>query len=541
MEGTIKPDRVGRGKDGGCVPGILGQNSGTPMNARPGILITMVMAVALLKPLEGKPPSKATGAGQTNATQTTATRSPKLDLPSSIVRIEVTDQNPDYRSPWNAGGVSGGVGSGFVIELPDGKKRILTNAHVVSNARFITLTREGTSHPCKARVEFIAHDCDLALLTVDDPTFLESSVPLSLDGVPSIESGVSVYGYPLGGERLSVTRGVVSRIDFDLYTHSAVDSHLVIQIDAAINPGNSGGPVLQDGKVVGVAFQGYSGEVAQNVGFMIPTPVIGRFLKDISKGSYTGYTDLSVAFQPLLSPTARRANGLAVDEDRGVLVTDVHKVGSARGFLRKGDILLSIDGHPIACNGRVDLDGQSVEMTEIVERKFDGEKITLGILRDGKPESVQFPLKGVWPFRMQATAYETKPRYFLHGGLLFQPLDRNLMDVVGNSDLRIRREFDEFVDHHLYVERPEIVVLSRLLADPVNKECDGLQTGIVESINGKKIRSLADVGEAFTAPATHDVIMLEGDGVPIVLKREDVVKATPRILKNYGITSDRNL
>jgi hypothetical protein len=91
------------------------------------------------------------------------------------------------------------------------------------------------------------------------------------------------------------------------------------------------------------------------------------------------------------------------------------------------------------------------------------------------------------------------------------------------------------------VERPEIVVLSRLLADPVNKECDGLQTGIVESINGKKIRSLADVGEAFTAPATHDVIMLEGDGVPIVLKRGDVVKATPRILKNYGITSDRNL
>ena len=541
MEATIKPDRIGRGKDGGCVPGILGQNSGTLMNARPGILLTMVMAVTLLKPLEGKPPSKGTGTGETNAAQATATPSPKLDLPSSIVRIEVTDQNPDYRSPWNAGGVSRGVGSGFVIELPGGKKRILTNAHVVSNARFITLTREGTSHPCKARVEFIAHDCDLALLTVEDPTFLESSVPLSLDGVPAIESGVSVYGYPLGGERLSVTRGVVSRIDFDLYTHSAVDSHLVIQIDAAINPGNSGGPVLQDGKVVGVAFQGYSGEVAQNVGFMIPTPVIGRFLKDISKGSYTGYTDLSVAFQPLLSPTARRANGLAVDEDRGVLVTDVHEVGSAHGFLRKGDIMLSIDGHPIACNGRVDLDGQSVEMTEIVERKFDGEKITLGILRHGKPESVQFPLKGVWPFRMQATAYETKPRYFLHGGLLFQPLDRNLMDVAGNSDLRIRRVFDEFVDHHLYVERPEIVVLSRLLADPVNKECDGLQTGIVESINGKKIRSLADVGEAFTAPATHDVIILEGDGVPIVLKRGDVVKATPRILKNYGITSDRNL
>lgn len=503
------------------------------MNARTGILLALVTAAALPISLEGNPLPAAVPVA--------AHSSSRAGLPSSVVRIEVTDQNPDYRSPWNAGAVGGGVGSGFVIELPGGKKRILTNAHVVSNARFITLTREDASHPCKAWVEFIAHDCDLALLAVEDPAFLEKSAPLSLDGVPVIESGVSVYGYPLGGERLSVTRGVVSRIDFDLYTHSSVDSHLVIQIDAAINPGNSGGPVLQDGKVVGVAFQGYSGEIAQNVGFMIPTPVIGRFLKDISKGSYTGYTDLSIAIQPLLSPTARMANGLAADDDRGVLVTDVHELGSAHGILLKGDLLLSIDGHPIACNGRVDLDGQSVEMTEVVERKFDGERISLGILRGGKPASVEIPLKGVWPFRMQATAYETKPRYFLHGGLLFQPLDRNLMEVVGNSDLRIRRTFDDFVERHLYVDRPEIVVLSRLLADPVNKECDGLRTGIVESINGRKIRSLGDVGEAFTAPATHDVIILEGNGVPIVLKREEVVKATPRILKNYGITADRNL
>ena len=507
-----------------------------------GILFAIVTAAALPTSLLGKSPPLTTAPSKIEAPKPTSNPSPKIDLPSSIVRIEVTDHNPDYRSPWNTGAVGGGIGSGFVIELPGGKKRILTNAHVVSNARFISLTREGISHPWKARVEFMAHDCDLALLTVEDPSFMENSTPLALDGVPAIESSVSVYGYPLGGERLSVTRGVVSRIDFDLYTHSGVDSHLVIQIDAAINPGNSGGPVLQDGKVVGVAFQGYSGDIAQNVGFMIPSPVIGRFLTDISKGSYTGYTDLSIAFQPLLSTTARRAaNGLVADDDRGVLVTDVHELGSANGFLRKGDILLSIDGHPIACNGRVDLDGQSVDLTEVVERKFDGEKISLGILRDGEAASVQFPLKGAWPFRMQATAYETKPRYFLHGGLLFQPLDRNLMDVVGNSDMRIRRTFDEFVERHLYLERPEIVVLSRLLADPVNKECDGLQTGIVESINGRKIRSLADVCEAFAAPATHDVIVLEGNGVPIVLKREDVVKATPRILKNYGISSDRNL
>lgn len=459
---------------------------------------------------------------------------------ASVVRIEVTDQTPDYRSPWNAGHVSGGIGSGFITEIPGRGKRIVTNAHVVSNARFITVTREGVSHPFRAKVEFIGHDCDLAMIAVEDPSFFEGTIPLTLGGIPPLESAVSVYGYPLGGERISVTRGIVSRIDSELYTHSGVDSHLAIQIDAAINHGNSGGPVLQDGKVVGVAFQGYSGDVAQNVGFMIPPPVIKRFLQDLSKGSYTGYTDLSIGYAPLLNPTARKALEVPV-ENAGVLVTDVHEKGSANGFLKKDDVLLAIDGHPIACDGRVDLDGESVDMTEVVERKFDGEKVRFDILRNGARETVEFPLQGTWPFKMQSMAYDTAPRYLLNGGLLFQPLDRNLVEGIRNGDLRVRRTFDEFVERHLYLKRPEFVVLSRILPDPVNADCDGLRTGIVDTINGKHIGSLNDVAEAFTLQVDHDVIILEGLGLPIVLKRADVIPANPRIMKNYGIASDRNL
>jgi len=471
--------------------------------------------------------------------------SPKVKSPfpafaASVVRIEVTDQTPDYRAPWNTGHVSGGIGSGFILDIPGRGKRIVTNAHVVSNARFITVTREGLSHPFRARVEFIGHDCDLAMVSVEDPAFFEGTRPLTLGGIPALESAVSVYGYPLGGERISVTRGIVSRIDSELYTHSGVDSHLAIQIDAAINPGNSGGPVLQEGQVVGVAFQGYSGDVAQNVGFMIPAPVIKRFLQDLSKGSYTGYADLSIGIAPLLSPTARKALGVPA-ENLGVLVSDVHEKGSAFGFLRRDDVLLAIDGHPIACDGRVDLDGESVDMTEVVERKFDGEKVRFDVFRSGQQVTVEFPLQGTWPFRMQSMAYDTVPRYLIHGGLLFQPLDRNLVESMGSGDLRVRRTFDEFVEQHLYLKHPEFVVLSRILPDPVNADCDGLRTGIVDTINGVTIRSLNDVAAAFAQPARHDVIMLEGIGLPVVLKRADVLSANPRIMKNYGIASDRNL
>jgi len=461
---------------------------------------------------------------------------PALDLSASVVRIEVTMQEPDYHSPWNAGRLEGGVGSGFVIS----GKRILTNAHVVSNARFITLTREGVSHPFIAHVKFIAHDCDLAILRVDDDSFFTGTHILEIGGIPKIESAVSVYGYPLGGERLSVTRGIVSRIDFETYTHSGVDSHLCIQIDAAINPGNSGGPVLQDNKVVGVAFQGYSGDVAQNVGFMIPTPVINRFLKDISKGTYTGYTDLSIQYRPLISPSSRAALGLT-QPDVGVLVTNVHEMGASFGFLKNEDILLTIDGHPITSDGRVILDGSSVEMPEVVERKFAGEKVSFDLLREGKPMRIEFALTGTWPFHMQSHAYDVKPRYLLHGGLVFQPLDQNFMEASGGNDLRLRRTIGEFVNRHLYLERPEEVVLSRVLADPVNKECDGLRTGLVDSINGKTIRSLDDVKAAFSAPATYDVVTLIGNGVPIVLNRSEVLQAMPRILENYRIPSPENL
>jgi len=202
---------------------------------------------------------------------------------------------------------------------------------------------------------------------------------------------------------------------------------------------------------------------------------------------------------------------------------------------------MAIDGHPIACDGRVDLEGESVDMTEVVERKLDGEKVRFDILRGGKPVSVEFPLKTASTLRMQSSSYDTRPRYLIHGGLLFQPLDRNLVESLGSGDLRLRRAFDNFAEKHLFVDRPEIVVLSRILPDSVNSDCDGLRTGIVETINGAPIRSLDDAAEAFSRQEDHDVIMLEGTGLPIVLKRSDVLSARPRIMENYGISSDRNL
>src|SRR5207244_2175703 len=191
-------------------------------------------------------------------------------------------------------------------------------------------------------------------ITVDSPEFFKNMVPLGFGGIPELEATVSAYGYPIGGERMSVTTGIVSRIDYQLYTHSSIDSHLAIQISAQINPGNSGGPVMQNAKVVGVAFQGYSGDVAQGVAYMIPTPVIQRFLKDISDGHYDKYVDLGLTYSKLQNPAQRHFLGLK-DDDRGVLINTVVQAGPCAKALKSGDVLLALDDHPIASDANVEL------------------------------------------------------------------------------------------------------------------------------------------------------------------------------------------
>src|SRR5581483_8757230 len=286
---------------------------------------------------------------------------PNGPVQKSLVRITATSLDPDYKAPWNAGTLQRGVGAGFVIS----GNRIMTNAHVVANSRYLTVERDGDPNKYPAKVQFIANDCDLAVITVSAPDFFKNMLPLQLGGIPALESTVSAYGYPIGGERMSVTTGIVSRIDFQLYTHSSIDQHLAIQISAQINPGNSGGPVMQNAKVVGVAFQGYSGDVAQGVAYMIPTPVISRFLKDVTDNRYDGYVDLGITYAKLQNPAQRRFLGLK-DDGRGVLVGTVVQAGPSYGILRTGDVLLAVDGHPISSDANVELDGEREQFEEVV-------------------------------------------------------------------------------------------------------------------------------------------------------------------------------
>jgi S1-C subfamily serine protease len=461
---------------------------------------------------------------------------PNGKIQKSLVRITATEVEPDYRAPWNSGAIQRGIGAGFVI---DGS-RILTNAHVVSNSRFLTLEREGDPSKYQATVRFIAHDCDLAVLSVASPNFFKDMTPLTFGGIPPLESTVSAYGYPIGGERMSVTTGIISRIDFQLYTHSSIDQHLAIQISAQINPGNSGGPVTQNGKVVGVAFQGYSGEVAQGVAYMIPVPVIQRFLKDIADGHYDRYVDLGLTYSKLQNTAQRRFLGLK-DDGRGVLVNTVTAAGPAAKFVQGGDVLLAIDDHPISSDAFVEYEGDRVEMPEVVERKFKGETVKLDLLRNKQPMSVKIVLGTVWPYFMQGHSYDIRPRYVVYAGLLFQPLSLDMIEAYRPTDLRLRHFFDFFVNDQIYLEHPEVIVLTNILPDPINTYLAPFRYSVVDEINGKKIRTLEDLAKTFSETPDRFVVKMIGDGPPLVLDPKQVEAARERIRTRYNVISEQNL
>src|SRR6202045_3627890 len=461
---------------------------------------------------------------------------PNGPVQKSLVRITATEVAPDYRAPWNAGMLGRGIGAGFMM---DGN-RIMTNAHVVSNSRYLTVERDGDPNKYPAKVLFVAHDCDLALITVDSPTFYKNMLALKLGGIPELESTVSAYGYPIGGERMSVTTGIVSRIDFQLYTHSSIDQHLTVQISAQINPGNSGGPVMQNAKVVGVAFQGYSGDVAQGVAYMVPTPVMNRFLKDVSKGRYDGYVDLGITYGKLQNPAQRKFLGLK-DDGRGVLVETVVAARPCAKILRPGDVLLSIDNRPIASDGNVELEGEHVEMPEVVERKFKRDSVKFDIWRDKQSTNASVQLDNVPPYFMQSHKYDVRPRYVVYGGLLFQPLSLDLLEAYQPTDLRLRHFFDFYVIDQIYLEHPDVIVLTNILPDPINTYLSPYRGGIVDSINGKKIHTLDELSQTLAEPAERFVIDMIGDGPPLVLDPKQVEAARERIRQRYNVVREQNL
>jgi hypothetical protein len=180
-------------------------------------------------------------------------------------------------------------------------------------------------------------------------------------------------------------------------------------------------------------------------------------------------------------------------------------------------------------------------MAEVAERKFMGDTVKLSILRNREPMEVTVKFDRAWPYLMQANSYDSRPRYVLVAGLLFQPLSRDLFAAYQFQNPRINFFFDFFITKEIYKERPEVVVLSTILPDPINTYLTEFREGVVEKINGEPIRTLDDLAKAFAGKPEFYVVEFLGNNRPLVLERAAVEAAQERIARRYNVPAPANL
>ncbi len=462
------------------------------------------------------------------------------DPEKAVVQIFTFSQEADWDEPWKFGQLRRSSGSGFIIK----GRRIMTNAHVVSWARQLMVKRYQDPRPYLARVVFVGHDCDLALLEVEDSLFYEGVEPLEFGPLPKVRSTVVTYGYPAGGEQISYTKGVVSRIELQTYAHIGNRSFLGVQTDAAINPGNSGGPVIQDDKVIGVAFQGMPG--LENAGFFIPPPVINHFLDDIKDGRYDGFPSAGVRTAPLQNAAYRRKLKLP-DNDKGVRVDSVLPGTPAEKVLRPDDVILQVGTHEVGSDGSIIYEGNRMAMAMAVQEVQHGQSVPMRIWRDAKEQTIAVPVEASVADKVIGNQFDVPPRYFVYAGLVFTPLSLDYLKTFGRgwSDAAgAELTYELFYRRHEAPKtmRSEPIVLSMVLADEVNANFHVRGRALVDKINGVRIDRLEDVIRAFENPANgQHVVEFMPKNTFECLERAEADKANANILKTYGIQKDRRL
>jgi len=457
----------------------------------------------------------------------------------AVVKVFCTHTEPNYSLPWQRKRQSASTSSGFVIP----GRRVLTNAHSVEHHTQVKLKKRGSDVKYVAKVLAIGVECDLALLTVEDDDFFEGIAPVQFGPLPHLSAPVSVIGYPIGGVAISITSGVVSRTEVTNYAHGGIDL-LGVQIDAAINSGNSGGPAFNSkGECVGVAFQSLKHDDAENIGYVIPTPVIHHFITDYDRNkTYTGFPSLPFSWQRVESPAMRKWLKMKTGQ-KGVLISAVEPLMKDKINLKKNDVLVSIDGTDIASDGTVPFRaGEPITFNYLVSEKYVGESAQVRYLRDGKMQecSITFnAMKRLVPWHIEGTP----PSYFIAGGLVFTtvcvPFLKNEYGKDYDFDAPVKL-LEKFCHGRVEEEGQQVVICAQVLAAEVNRGYEDLHNTIVQSFNGVKIFNLKQLAQAVESSKDEFMRFELDHEISVVMDTKAANSATKAILKTHAIPSAKS-
>ncbi|KAJ7974525.1 Protease Do-like 9 [Quillaja saponaria] len=458
---------------------------------------------------------------------------PSMD---AVVKVFCVHTEPNFSLPWQRKRQYSSSSSGFII----GGRRVLTNAHSVEHHTQVKLKKRGSDTKYLATVLAIGTECDIAMLAVSDDEFWDGVCPVDFGDLPSLQDAVTVVGYPIGGDTISVTSGVVSRIEILSYVHGSTEL-LGLQIDAAINSGNSGGPAFNDkGNCVGIAFQSLKHEDVENIGYVIPTPVIQHFINDYEKnGAYTGFPVLGVEWQKMENPDLRMSMGMDPDQ-KGVRIRRIEPTAPESHVLKPSDVILSFDGVKIANDGTVPFrHGERIGFSYLVSQKYTGDSALVKVFRNS--EVLEFNIKLTIHKRLIPAHIKGRPpSYYIIAGFVFSAVSVPYLRSEYGKDY----EFDapvKLLDKHLHAMAEsvdeQLVVVSQVLVADINIGYEEIVNTQVLAFNGKPVKNLKTLA-SMVESCDHEYLKFDLEYQQIaVLKTSTAKAATLDILTTHCIPS----
>ncbi|KAJ9140354.1 hypothetical protein P3X46_031013 [Hevea brasiliensis] len=488
---------------------------------------------SLEKPEKPPPPVINGEAGPGLPVESVARVVPAMD---AVVKVFCVHTEPNFSLPWQRKRQYSSSSSGFVI----GGRRVLTNAHSVEHYTQVKLKKRGSDTKYLATVLAIGTECDIALLTVNDDEFWKGVSPVEFGQLPALQDAVTVVGYPIGGDTISVTSGVVSRIEILSYVHGSTEL-LGLQIDAAINSGNSGGPAFNDkGQCVGIAFQSLKHEDVENIGYVIPTPVITHFIQDYEKkGAYTGFPFLGIEWQKMENPDLRMAMGMKPDQ-KGVRIRRIDPTAPESEVLKPSDIILSFDGVDIANDGTVPFrHGERIGFSYLVSQKYTGDNAAIKVLRNS--EILNFDIK-LSPHRRLIPPHVKgrPPSYYIIAGFVFSTVSVPYLRSEYGKDYEYEapvKLLDKLL--HSMPQSPEeqLVVVSQVLVADINIGYEDIVNTQVLAFNGKPVKNLKSLANMVES-CDDEFLKFELEYEQIVALQTKTAKAaTVDILTTHCIPS----
>ena len=457
-----------------------------------------------------------------------------------MVKIFSTARYPDVYQPWTKQAPEEATGSGVVIK----GKRILTNAHVVGYANQVQVQANQAGDKISATVEFIAPGIDLAVLKLDDEKFFDTHPPLAeAKTLPGIKDTVLAYGFPEGGNSLSITKGIVSRVEFTPYNFPVFG--LRVQIDAAINPGNSGGPAVVGDKMVGLTFSRLND--ADNIGYIIPNEEIDLFLQDIADGHYDGKPAMYDLLQTLENPALRAFLKLPSGAD-GMVVHHPYK-DDANYPLKEWDVITQIGGTSIDDQGMVKLGRDlRVNFQYLIQHAATNGTVPLTIVRAGKEMQVKLPVSSHYP-RLIPGLDGAYPSYFIYGPLVFSAATSDYLggylrtkyaaSVLTHLSSAANPLITRMADQPAFPGEGLVLIASPFFPHKLAQGYSNPRAQVVKSINGIRVKNLNHLVEILR-DAKSEFITVECDtqyGETMIFPRAQMVAATEDILTDNGVRS----